>query len=114
MNKKTPRKQKNPRDYDKAAGELRKRNLCKLFGDTVFDDYIFLDTGADKHEALAKYQDKDYYFIEDKPENALIAYDYGLKGVLVEHGHNMHITDIPVFKNWKSIYKHITKDNEYG
>jgi hypothetical protein len=94
---------------DKAAGELRTRNLKKLFGDTVFDEFIYLDTGADKHDALAKFKNKGYWFVEDKEENARLAYDYGLHGVLIEHGHNMHIKDIPVFKNWKEIYEQIVK-----
>lgn len=94
---------------DRAAGELRTRNLKKVFGDTVFDELVYLGTGEDKHEALEVYEGKGYYFIEDKEENARLAYDYGLRGVLLEHGHNMHVTDIPKYKNWKEFYEEITK-----
>jgi len=90
---------------DANAGKLREMNLRKLFGDTVFEQIICLDTGADKHDALSEYQDSGCWWIEDKPENADVGLALGLKSVLVEHGHNMnHECPYPVVKNWKEIY----------
>ncbi len=94
---------------DVNAGRLREMNLRKLFGDTVFEKIICLDTGADKHEALSEYQDSGCWWIEDKPENADVGLALGLQSILVEHGHNMnHECPYPVVKNWREIYAIIT------
>ena len=95
---------------DPYARTLRKRNLKKLMGD-AFIDVICLDTGADKDEILLEYG-KDYpgaYWIEDKPQNVDWGIDAGLKGILIEHGHNMDYRgEAHLVKNWESIYKIIT------
>jgi len=95
---------------DPSAGKLREMNLNKLFGPTAFERVVCLDTGADKHDALAEYRDSGCWWVEDKPENAEVGLKLGLKAVLVEHGHNMSCenTKIPVAKNWKEIYHLIT------
>jgi FMN phosphatase YigB (HAD superfamily) len=95
---------------DANAGKLREMNLHKLFGKTVFDRIVCLDTGADKNEALEPYRDTGCWWFEDKPENAEVGLDLGLKSVLMEHGHNMSYvnSNIPIVKNWKEIYDLIT------
>jgi len=94
---------------DENAQELRKMNLAKLFGKTVFSKIIILDVGADKDEVLEKYRDKGYYWIEDKITNAEVGHDVGLKSLIMEHGHNMDYDNplIPRVKNWKDIYERI-------
>ena len=96
---------------DPNAGKLREMNLRKIFGDAI-ESVICLDTGADKDEALAPYQNTGMWWIEDKPENALVGYNLKLSSILVEHGHNMHYehADIPRVKNWKEIYNIILAD----
>lgn len=89
------------------AQELRTANLKKLFGETVFEKFIYLDTGADKDKALAPYKDTGYLWLEDKVENAQLGMKLGLDSLLIEHGHNMHITDIPLMKNWKEVYEYV-------
>jgi len=95
---------------DPSAYKLRKMNLEKLFGKTVFDDLLCLDTGADKDEALDPYSDSGLFWIEDKMENAIAGLEVGLNPILIEHGYNMHYS-IPVGMkkclNWKEIYEHI-------
>lgn len=93
---------------DPSACQLRTQNLQKLFGETVFDGFTYLDTGADKKEALAKYMDKELYWIEDKVENAEVGKHFGLNSILIEHGHNMNYQGIPKVKNWKELYDMIT------
>jgi FMN phosphatase YigB (HAD superfamily) len=93
---------------DPSAQKLRKKNLTKLFGDTVFEKFVFLDTGADKHEALEAYRNSGDLWIEDKIENAEVGRSYGLNSILVEHGHNMHCKDFPLMKNWKDIYEYVS------
>jgi hypothetical protein len=94
---------------DKNAQKLREMNLRKLFGDAI-EEVIYLDTGADKDEALEPYRDSGLFWIEDKPKNADVGHELGLKSILVEHGHNMHHDcSYPVVKNWREIYEIITK-----
>ena len=90
---------------NKNAQRLRRMNLEKLFGETVFEEIVCLGTGADKDEALEPYRDTGYYWLEDKWENAEVGKSMGLQSILVEHGHNMnHRGDIPIVKDWKAIY----------
>lgn len=90
---------------DENAQELRRMNLRKLFGETAFEKFIFLDTGADKDEVLEAYRNTGYYWIEDKIINAQVGHDLGLKSLLMEHGHNMdNPTPYPKVKNWREVY----------
>lgn len=97
---------------DVNAQRLREMNLRKLFGDTAFESIVCLATGADKHQALEPYRDSGCWWIEDKPENAEVGLDLGLRSVLMEHGHNMdHANErLPVVRNWREIYDLITSD----
>ena len=95
---------------DPNAGKLREMNLKKLFGETVFEKVVCLDTGADKDDALEKYKDTGCFWVEDKPENAELGNKLGLSSILMEHGFNMHYyhSDIPVVKNWRDVYDIVT------
>ena len=96
---------------DENAQELRKMNVRKLFGEYAFEKFVFLDTGADKDEALEPYRDTGYYWIEDKTVNAEVGYELGLKSILMEHGHNLDYKNpnIPKVKNWREVYNIIVK-----
>jgi len=98
---------------DRNAQRLRKMNVRKLFGETAFDHFIFLDTGADKDKVLEEYRDTECWWIEDKIDNCKAGLNVGLKPLLVEHGHNMDYEDvmIPRVKSWKEIYNIITGEN---
>lgn len=93
---------------DPSPGKLREMNLKKLFGETVFEKFVFLDTGADKDVELAKYKGTNYWWIEDKTENAQEGAKNGLRPLVMEHGHNMNDKQFPMMKNWKQIYEYIT------
>lgn len=95
---------------DSDAQRLRRMNLEKLFGATVFERLIFLETGQDKDQALKDYQNSRLWWIEDKILNCKAGLSVGLKPLLMEHGHNMFFqdTDIPLVKNWKDVYQRIT------
>ena len=89
------------------AQQLRKRNLGKLFGEECFLDVICLDTGAGKSEVLARLAPKyqGCFWLEDKPENADIGHELGLKSLLMEHGHNMNYEGpAKIVLNWEEIY----------
>lgn len=93
---------------DQNAQKLRTQNLQKLFGETVFEKFIYLDTGADKDVELGEYEGKDYVWIEDKVENAEVGATFGLESILMEHGFNMDNKQFPLMKNWKEIYEYLT------
>lgn len=95
---------------DPNAQELRRMNLKKLFGETAFEKFVFLDTGADKDEALEPYRGSGYYWIEDKITNAQVGQELGLKSLLMEHGHNMEFDhpEIPRVTNWKQVFEIVT------
>ena len=88
---------------------LREQNLIKLFGEGVFEKFVYCDTGADKDEALEPYRSCGDIWIEDKIENAELGVKLGLDSVLIEHGHNMHHKSIPLMKNWKEVYTYVTE-----
>jgi FMN phosphatase YigB (HAD superfamily) len=91
---------------DQYAQHLRTKNLRELFGDTVFEEYVYLDTGADKDDALAPYAESDCYWVEDKPENAQLGADLGLDALLMNHHHNQEYDgDARRVNNWKEIYE---------
>ena len=95
---------------DKNAQRLREMNLRKIFGDAI-EEVICLATGADKDSALEPYRASGLWWIEDKPKNADVGHELGLKSILVEHGHNMHHEcAYPVVKNWKEIYELIVSE----
>lgn len=88
---------------------LRKQNLIRLFGD-VFEKFVFLDTGEDKDKALACYTGKEYYWIEDKPENAIEGASVGLNSILMDHLHNRDQNSPQYTRaiDWKNVYDIIT------
>ena len=90
--------------------KLREMNLRKLFGDTVFQKIVCLDTAAPKDAALFPYRDTECYWIEDKVENAELGANLGLNALLMEHGHNMHYyrEDVRIVKNWAEVYNIVT------
>lgn len=92
---------------DENAQKLRIENTRRLFGDTAFEKFVFLDTGADKDEALREYEGTNYVWIEDKPANAMAGEKFGLDSILIEHEYNKHCKDFPMMKNWKEVYEYL-------
>ena len=93
---------------DQYAQHLRTKNLIELFGPTVIEKYTYLDTGADKDEALEEYRDSQCYWVEDKPENCDVGIELGMKGILMAHDHNGDYSGKGIrLQNWKQIYETI-------
>jgi hypothetical protein len=92
---------------DIPAQELRKERLKELFGGTVFENFIILDTGAHKDSALAEFHGTGLWWIEDKWTNAKKGLEYGLKPLLYNHSYNQGFYDKKITRvnNWKHIYK---------
>jgi len=94
---------------DQYAQHLRTKNLREMFGDSVFEKYVYLDTGADKDNVLIDYEGTDCYWVEDKPENVDCGINFGLDGILVAHDHNEDYTgEAKRVHTWREIYTIIT------
>lgn len=89
---------------DEYAQHLRTKNLCELFGPTVFEKYVYLDCGADKDEALAPYEGTECYWVEDKMENYKVGEALGLECILMGHPHNEGVPEYNRVTSWKEIY----------
>jgi len=90
---------------DQYAQHLRTKNLIETFGPTVFEKYVYLDTGADKDEALAAYEGTECWWVEDKMENADVGARLGLNSLLVAHPHNASYTgEATRVQSWREIY----------
>ena len=93
----------------KDAYYLRLQNLEDVFGKTVFERLVCLDTGADKDEALLPYKNSDCWWFEDKPENADLGVEYGLNTLLVAQAHNSDYNGpAKRVQSWKDIYEEVT------
>jgi hypothetical protein len=92
---------------DQYAQHLRTKNLIELFGPTVFEKYVYLDTGSDKDDALEPYRGTGCYWVEDKPENALVGKNLGLNAYLMAWEYNAHEYNVPRVGNWKQMYEKI-------
>tara|TARA_R110000796_G_scaffold100582_1_gene209251 strand:- start:63 stop:665 length:603 start_codon:yes stop_codon:yes gene_type:complete len=91
---------------DPYAQELRTQNLKNIFGEGVFEKFIYLDTGADKDDALAPYAESGCYWVEDKPENAMLGYRLGLEAILIDHDHNQDMAEeCTRVACWRDIYE---------
>ena len=90
---------------DPAAQRLRQMNLDKVFGKGIFEELICADTGADKHEILEPYRNSGCIWVEDKPENAVLGAEMGLKSVLFGHDHNADFKTEGIPRVWK--WQHI-------
>lgn len=99
---------------DYYAQHLRTKNLIEMFGASVFEKFVYLDTGEDKDKALAEYKGTGCYWVEDKPENAVEGCAKGLNSILINHRHNRDFDDsnlnITRVDDWKGIYNLITQE----
>jgi hypothetical protein len=93
---------------DQYAQDLRTQNLKALFGETAFVKFVYLDTGADKDEALAEYKDSGCVWVEDKPENADLGIELGLDSYLMMNNFNKDYDGVANQVNcWKEIYNQV-------
>lgn len=96
---------------DHWAGELRRTNLNRWFGNTV-RRVRCIATGADKDDILKEYE-PGHWWIEDKPENCEAGLRAGHKPILIDHPFNQEYNnpDVIRVKDWQEIYNIITKSS---
>lgn len=89
---------------DPHAKRLRQLNLDMHFGKDPWDTLTCLDTGADKDDALDKYE-PGHWWIEDKPENCDTGLKYGHRPILIDHPHNQWYQNPAVIRvrNWEEV-----------
>ncbi|MBI33590.1 MAG: hypothetical protein CMD98_06960 [Gammaproteobacteria bacterium] len=93
--------------HDNLAKEYRKQNLINTFGN-VFEGFTILNTGQDKDKELSKWEGTECWWIDDKEANIKMGNQFGLRGLLMAHEHNMDCFDEERVKSWKEIYDIIT------
>lgn len=85
---------------------LRRKNLDAVFGAGVIDKLHVLPLHGDKGVELVKYRDSGLFWIEDKPSNAVLGYQYGLNPLLMNTLHNeRYLGGAPRVNTWKDIYR---------
>jgi len=96
---------------ERFAIQLREQNLKRIFGDTIFERIHCLPCGADKDEALERYRDSGWIWVEDKPANANLGAEMGLESFLIDHHYNWNqplAKGVTRVDNWKEIYETVT------
>lgn len=86
---------------------LRQSNLDRVFGQGVISELHVLELHSDKGTSLVNFKDSGLYWIEDKPSNAVLGYNYGLKPLLMDNPHNKSFNDghLPRVNSWEDIYR---------
>jgi len=93
---------------ERYAMQLREQNLKRVFGENVFERIHCLPCGADKNEALKRYQGSGWIWVEDKTENANLGAEMGLQSFLMSHQYNWNqpLDDrVTRVDTWKEIYE---------
>ena len=85
---------------------LRRQNLDIVFGNGAIDELYVLPLNGDKGIELVKYKDSGLFWIEDKPSNAELGYQYGLNPLLMSTFHNQSYNGgVPRVNTWEEIYR---------
>lgn len=96
-----------------SACQHRIANLKYVYGD-IFDDFVFLDIGEKKTDALKKFEGQGYAgWVEDLPANAVDGHNIGLKTFLIDQPYNADFQHdhIQRVSGWKEIYEHFETVN---
>jgi hypothetical protein len=96
---------------DEYSQHLRTKNLREMFGNSVFEKFIYLDTGADKDKVLSEYYGTGCYWVEDKVENAEVGLSMHLESIVMRNKFNkdeVEDSGALIADNWKDIYDIIT------
>jgi uncharacterized HAD superfamily protein len=65
-----------------------------------------LPLNGDKGVELVKYKDSGLFWLEDKPSNAVLGYQYGLKPLLMSTFHNRtYDGSVKRVNTWEEIYR---------
>jgi hypothetical protein len=101
---------------DPYAREARKINLERVFGYDTFVELTVTDIydPDSKRKTLEQYRDSGLYWIEDKPSNAELGAELGLRSIMIDHPYNVDYkprNEITRVSSWSDICK-IILDND--
>ena len=92
------------------AQRLREENLKNVFGKTAFERVHCIECGADKTEALKRYEGSGFIWVEDKPQNAEAGAKLGLRSFLINRPYNIDYNankDVTRINNWKELCEYV-------
>lgn len=97
------------------AYDNREHNLDKHFGDAITELHC-LPIGAPKKDVLKRWENSNFFWIEDHVENAAVGADLGLQAIVVDHPYNIKYTQhdhklvarVSYEHPWKEIYEIVT------
>lgn len=104
---------------DFLAHEARKQNLVRLYGDSAFTNFTFLDNHASKYDVLSTLLNSHIspsFWIEDNLTNATAGFDLGINTILYDEENIWPLQKTTMIKNgtlmmkidnWDSMYRHI-------
>lgn len=85
---------------------LRRKNLDAVFGKDAIDGLYVLPLNGDKGVELVKYKDSGLFWLEDKPSNAVLGFQYGLRPLLMSTFHNQGYNgSVKRVNTWEEIYR---------
>ncbi len=85
---------------------LRRKNLDAVFSAGAIDELYVLPLNGDKGVELVKYKDTKLFWIEDKPSNAVLGFQYGLNPLLMSTFHNRtYDGGVKRVNTWEEIYR---------
>lgn len=90
--------------------KMREENLYEHFGE-IFEEVNCLPLGASKSDILKRYK-RGAHYIEDNHGHAVRGLREGMKPIILDRDHNMHLEHPEVIRcsNWDEIYKIILED----
>jgi hypothetical protein len=94
---------------DPLAGVRRKVNLYKHFGVEPWIQIRCIGCDEPKDGELERFKGSNFFWIEDKAENAELGLEYGLRPILLDAPYNQHLSNPKVhrFSDWTQIRNHL-------
>ena len=91
--------------------QKREKNLLNKIGN-IFADIVYLPLRSSKYEALFKWKNSGYYWIDDHVKNCKIGDKLGLNSFMFRTDFNKNIL-YPSIEHWQHFYNIIQNEHQY-
>lgn len=93
---------------DPVAAVHRRDNLYTHFGVEPWKEIRCIGCGDPKDRELARFKDTNFFWVEDKSENAELGLKFGLRPIILDAPYNQDTNpNIPRVFNWIQLWNHI-------